>query len=180
VSPEPFGINLFGDPDYQQRLKEESHKMRLLAEGDGKHFIVAWIGDQDMETQFVCEWDEWDENAPCHQEGGGCCIKNSYDSIGDDMMEAVEEPQLLKVRLPIGYRTEGSGEDFEDYIYSVRPDGSPRVEPEPADDVEKMVYWAKRIIENDGALSAGSSMDLDYAHDELTKAARSYLGNSDE
>lgn len=114
-------FNLFGDPDYQQRFGIETKNRKLLAEGDGKHFIVAWIGDQDMETQFVCEWDEEDESAPCHLEGGGCLIKNSYDSIGDDMMEAVEEPQLLKVRLPIGYRTEGHGEDFEDYIYSVRP-----------------------------------------------------------
>ena len=49
-------------------------------------------------------------------------------------------------------------------------------EEEPTNDVEKMAYWAKRIIDNDGALSADSSADLDMAHLELTKAARHYVG----
>lgn len=46
----------------------------------------------------------------------------------------------------------------------------------PEGNVEKMAYWSRRIMQNDGALSADSSMDLDMAHDELAKAARSYLG----
>jgi hypothetical protein len=60
----------------------------------------------------------------------------------------------------------------ENYIVETIVD-SPPEEPESA--VEKMAYWARRVIDNDGALSAGSSMDLDMAHDELTEAARSYL-----
>lgn len=47
---------------------------------------------------------------------------------------------------------------------------------EPKDDIEKMAHWAQRVIHNDGALSADSSHELDMAHDELTKAAQSYLG----
>jgi hypothetical protein len=50
------------------------------------------------------------------------------------------------------------------------------LEIEPQGDVEKMAYWANRVLSNDGALSADSSADLDWAHDELARAARSYLG----
>lgn len=46
----------------------------------------------------------------------------------------------------------------------------------PEGNVEKMAYWSRRIMQNDGALTIDSSMDLDMAHDELAKAARSYLG----
>lgn len=49
-----------------------------------------------------------------------------------------------------------------------------RQREEPRGDIEKMRYWADRVINGDDT-SAGGSMDLDYAHDELTQAARSYL-----
>ena len=50
---------------------------------------------------------------------------------------------------------------------------------EPTGPVERLAYWSNRILtnEDDGALpSASASMDLDMSHDELTKAAREYLG----
>lgn len=103
-------------------MHTENRRWNLLAEGDGKHFVVAFVGDQCMETEFVCEWDEKDESAPCYDKNVGCLVKYSWDNIGTDLMERNEdESQLLKVRLPVGYRCSGSGEDFEDYIYSVRP-----------------------------------------------------------
>ena len=117
-----FFNSLFGDPDYVQRMETEAKNENMLAAGDGKHFVVAWIGDQGFEHKFVCEWNNAPE-APCRpKDGEGCFIEASYDSIGQDMFETNEdESQLLKVRFPVGYRHEGYGEDFEDYLYSVRP-----------------------------------------------------------
>lgn len=48
-------------------------------------------------------------------------------------------------------------------------------EAAPQGDIEKMRYWADRVIDGDDT-TAGGSMDLDYAHDELSQAARRYLG----
>lgn len=42
------------------------------------------------------------------------------------------------------------------------------------DPLARMQHFARRIATGD-AMTAASSMDLDYAHDELTKAAREYL-----
>jgi NTP pyrophosphatase (non-canonical NTP hydrolase) len=50
-----------------------------------------------------------------------------------------------------------------------------RDETPPTDAVERMAYWARRVIENDGRLSADSSASLDMAHEELVRAAQSYL-----
>jgi hypothetical protein len=47
--------------------------------------------------------------------------------------------------------------------------------PETKEPVALMRYWAGRVIEGDDG-TAGGSMDLDYAHDELSEAARTYLG----
>lgn len=47
-------------------------------------------------------------------------------------------------------------------------------EQEPKSGMEKIRYWADRIINADDS-TAGGSMDLDYAHEELTVAAKSYL-----
>lgn len=124
MSPDNITMSgLFGDPDYQQRLNEAVRKGDALYEGDGKHFIVAWIGDSGMETNLVCEWPEDDRSAPCYANDEiGCKIKYSWENIGTDMLERQEDAaKLLKVKFPIGYRTEGHGEDFEDWIFSVRP-----------------------------------------------------------
>jgi hypothetical protein len=48
----------------------------------------------------------------------------------------------------------------------------------PATSIEAIIYWAKRI-KGGSAETAGGSMDLDYAHDKLTKAAKQYLGIPD-
>ena len=48
-----------------------------------------------------------------------------------------------------------------------------------ADPVEQMAFWAQRVLENDGALSADSSNSLDDAHDQLTEAARAYLSGGE-
>ena len=44
--------------------------------------------------------------------------------------------------------------------------------------VERMRHFADRVVNGDDT-TAGGSMDLDYAHDELSLAAREYLGISD-
>lgn len=46
---------------------------------------------------------------------------------------------------------------------------------EPRGNVEALHYWVHRIMTGDDTTAHGS-MDLDYAHDELAKAARAYLG----
>lgn len=126
-----MAINLFGDPDYRESLNLDISKYDQLEKGDGKHFVVAWIGDQGIETEFVCEWPEDDDKAPCYDPGvgDGCRVKYTWDNIGHDLMEKNEdESQLLKVKFPVGYRTEGHGDDFEDYIFSVRPNPESGVE----------------------------------------------------
>lgn len=118
-----FG-RLMGDPDYVHKLEAQAKRENSLVEGDGKHFVVAFISDSGFETQFVCEWDPTDDEAPCYDPGLGdeCKIKYSWDNVGTDMMEKnPDESQLLKVRFPVGYRVEGYGEDREDWVYSVRP-----------------------------------------------------------
>jgi hypothetical protein len=50
----------------------------------------------------------------------------------------------------------------------------------PQGPVERIAHWAREVLDNDGALTADSSMSLDMAHDELTQAALEYLGIAGE
>lgn len=46
---------------------------------------------------------------------------------------------------------------------------------EPTSTLERIIHWANEIKDNDGRLTADSSMSLDMALDELEKAARDWL-----
>jgi NTP pyrophosphatase (non-canonical NTP hydrolase) len=92
-----------------------------------------------------------------------------------DEERAAKEGNIAALNAAIRERDEARAE-IERLGNVVDVAGLSRSAIEPVTEVDKMAYWARRVIDNDGALSADSSMDLDMAHDELTKAARSYLG----
>lgn len=157
-----FG-SLFGDPDYVQRLESDARNENSLAAGDGKHFVVAWIGDQGMETDLACEWDPKDDKAPCYDPGlgPGCKIKYSWDNIGSDMMEKSPERDLLKVKFPIGYRTEGHNDDFEDWVYSVRPTVDAELDAAMADLPEGTEPRSQQILDPETGTVHGPHVQVD-------------------
>jgi len=92
----------------------------------------------------------------------------------DEVPDAQESP-ILGGAWSALFHVDDSGRQWVRWGWAFYQDEPPAY----SSPVERMAYWTRRIESADDS-TAGGSRSIDHAHEELTRAAREYLGIRDQ
>jgi len=116
------GFDLFGSDEHLASLEKAAKREEPFRAGKTHRFTLAFSSGDAPVLQIEC-LERADPERPCsildharQPVKDSCVVQQAWDYAGWDAVNIEGGSATLDLNMPVGYESEGHGEDFEDWI----------------------------------------------------------------